>query len=150
MHNAVLVARDFCDCDRDRALEIVSSLMIARLDLFEHAAAVEIPALADQLRLPASTRAALDRHVQELRDWMTGILHWHRNCARYTEAELRRRQAARLGRPGPAAAPWTVRAAFADGGDRARPEARNGAQSRAASAPPGPKASFANRSPINR
>ena len=150
VHNAVLVARDFFDCDRDRALEIVSSLMSARLDLFEHAAAVEIPALADQLRLPASTRAALDRHVQELRDWMTGILHWHRNCARYTEAELRRRQAARLGRPGQAAAPWTVRAAFADGGDRARPEARNGAQSRAASAPPGPKASFANRSPINR
>lgn len=99
VHNSVLVARDFFDCDRDEAVGIISSLMAARLDAFHHAADVEIPALADTMRLPPATRAALDRHIQELRDWMTGIHHWHRNTGRYAEAEQNRLRMARAGRP---------------------------------------------------
>jgi germacradienol/geosmin synthase len=106
VHNAVLVARDFFDCDQDRALEIVRDLMAARLDTFEHAAEIEIPALAAAMRLPPATRAALERHVEELRDWMTGIHHWHRCTARYAEAEQERRRAARLGQ----LSPWGLRA----------------------------------------
>jgi len=30
------------------------------------------------------------RHAHGLRDWMAGILEWHRHCARYTERELLR------------------------------------------------------------
>jgi germacradienol/geosmin synthase len=99
VHNSILVAQDFFDCDRDEALRIISNLMAARLDAFQHAAGIEIPALADTMRLPSATRAALDRHVQELRDWMTGIHHWHRSTGRYAEAEQNRRRMVRAGRP---------------------------------------------------
>jgi germacradienol/geosmin synthase len=97
VHNSVLVAQDFFDCDRDRALPIVSSLMAARLSQFHHCADVEIPAFADAMRLSAATRERLERHVQELRDWMTGIHNWHQNTGRYSEPEQRRRRAARVG-----------------------------------------------------
>ena len=100
VHNSVLVAQDFFDCDRDEAVRIISNLMAARLDAFHHAADVEIPALADTMRLSSATRAALDRHIQELRDWMTGIHHWHRNTGRYAEGEQQRLRMARAGRPG--------------------------------------------------
>ena len=106
VHNSVLVAQDFFGYDRDRALEVVRALIAARLDAFRHAAEVEIPALAAAMRLPSTTRAALDRHVQELRDWMTGIHHWHRHTGRYPEAEQRRRQAARLAQ----LSPWGLQA----------------------------------------
>jgi germacradienol/geosmin synthase len=42
------------------------------------------------MELDADARAALVRHADRLQDWMSGILEWHRRCARYTEAELRR------------------------------------------------------------
>jgi germacradienol/geosmin synthase len=100
VHNCVLVVQDFFDCDRDRALRVVSTLIAARLDTFQHAADVELPALAEAMRLSSTTRAALDRHVQELRDWMTAILNWHQDSGRYPEAEQHRRRMARVGRPG--------------------------------------------------
>lgn len=143
VHNAVLVARDFFDCDRDQALEIIRALIAARLDLFQHAAEVEIPALAEALRLPADTRESLELHIQALRDWMTGILHWHQETKRYDESESRRRRAARLGQTRITSAPWGLRHSTGGLGIE-RP------QSRAASAPPGPNASLANRSPISR
>ncbi|GAA1961970.1 terpene synthase family protein [Catenulispora subtropica] len=145
VHNAVLVAQDFFDCDRDGAVEIVRALIAARLDQFRHAAAVEIPALVDALALAADTREALDRHVQVLRDWMIGVLNWHQNCGRYTEAELRRRRAVRMGMPGLGASPWGLR--HSAGGPAG---VAAGVQPAAASAPPGPKARWANRSPISR
>jgi germacradienol/geosmin synthase len=106
VHNAVLVTQDFFDCDRDRALEIVSALMPARLEQFRHAADVEIPALADTLSLSPDTRASLEQHIHTLRDWMAGILNWHRECGRYTESEQRRRRAVRLSRPKSGAQTW--------------------------------------------
>jgi len=101
VHNSVLVAQDFFGCDRDEAVRIIGNLMAARLDAFHHAADVEIPALADTMRLPSATRASLERHIRELRDWMTGIHHWHRNTGRYAEAEQNRLRTARAGRPSP-------------------------------------------------
>ena len=116
VHNAVLVAQDFLDCDRDRALETISTLMRARLDQFRHCADIEIPALAEAMRLPRTTRAALDQHIQHLRDWMTGIHHWHRTTGRYAEAEQHRRRVARAGRPG-----WGSAGASRGGGGPRRP-----------------------------
>ncbi|ACU75054.1 Terpene synthase metal-binding domain protein [Catenulispora acidiphila DSM 44928] len=101
VHNAVLVVQDFFDCDRDRALEIVSSLMAARLAQFHHSAEVEIPALADTMRLSSATREALDLHIQELRDWLTGVLNWHQRTGRYAEAEQHRLLVTRLGHRSP-------------------------------------------------
>jgi len=90
LHNAVLVVESFFDCDRHQALGIVSDLMTSRMRQFEHAVSVELPALCRDFDLPEETRAALDEYAGELRDWMAGILNWHRKCLRYDEATLRR------------------------------------------------------------
>jgi germacradienol/geosmin synthase len=91
-HNLVLVVERFLDVDRWAAAEIVARLMKARMEQFEHLVAAGLPALfAEQgERLPAAARAALCRQAELLRDWMSGILQWHRSTTRYTDAELRR------------------------------------------------------------
>jgi germacradienol/geosmin synthase len=35
-------------------------------------------------------RAVLTGQADELKEWMSGILEWHRKCVRYTEPELLR------------------------------------------------------------
>ncbi|MGW3963243.1 terpene synthase family protein [Amycolatopsis sp. NPDC005003] len=84
LHNAVLVVRNFLDCTEERAAEVVTDLVHARLAEFEHAAATELPALYRD----DATEQTLLGFVQELRDWMAGFGHWHENSARYTEPEL--------------------------------------------------------------
>lgn len=90
-HNCVLVVQHFLDCGRDRALNIVSDLMNTRMREFQHVVAAQLPVLCADLRLDAAAREALGGYVQELRDWLSGILNWHRGCYRYDEAALRRR-----------------------------------------------------------
>lgn len=89
LHNAVLVVRNFLDCGQDRAAEVVHDLLTARVRQFEHVTEVELPALFEDFGLSAQARAALLGHAQELRDWLAGILHWHRECHRYAAADLR-------------------------------------------------------------
>lgn len=84
LHNAVLVVRNFLDCPEERAFEVVTDLVHARLAEFDHAAATELPALYRD----DATEETLRGFVQELRDWMAGIVHWHGNVGRYTEPEL--------------------------------------------------------------
>ncbi|WP_240490601.1 terpene synthase family protein [Amycolatopsis vancoresmycina] len=84
LHNAVLVVRNFLDCTEERAAEVVTDLVHARLAEFEHAAATELPALYRD----EATEELLQGFVQELRDWLAGIVHWHENSARYTEPDL--------------------------------------------------------------
>jgi germacradienol/geosmin synthase len=83
-HNAVLVVRNFLGCGQDRAFQVVNDLMTARVKQFEHVVDQELPAL----ELDEPGRAALGAYVQELRDWLAGILHWHRECRRYSDASL--------------------------------------------------------------
>jgi germacradienol/geosmin synthase len=96
VHNAILVAQNYLDCDRDEALRVVDALLAARMNQFQHAAEVEIPALADTMDLPPETREALGRYIVELQDWLVGILNWHRGSRRYDEAESRRRKSVAL------------------------------------------------------
>ena len=67
--------------------------MRARMEQFEHILAHDLPALFEELSLDDAARAALLRHAGDLKDWMSGILEWHRRCARYTPGELRRSRA---------------------------------------------------------
>ncbi|MFI0864834.1 germacradienol/geosmin synthase [Streptomyces smyrnaeus] len=90
IHNGLLVVRDFFDCDYPTALRIVDDLMKSRMRQFQHVAAHEFPVLYDDFALDGAGRAALDGYVRELENWMAGILVWHRDCRRYTEADLRR------------------------------------------------------------
>ncbi|WP_433246295.1 terpene synthase family protein [Actinomadura nitritigenes] len=87
LNNGVLAVQHFLDCGRDDALPIVNDLMASRRRQFERLATEELPALSDDMGLDADTRAALDAYVAELRDWMAGILKWHRETARYDRRE---------------------------------------------------------------
>jgi germacradienol/geosmin synthase len=92
VHNLVLVVEKFLGVDRWQARDIVADLMKARMQQFELILANDLPALFDEFDLDADTRATLTRYADNYKDWMAGILEWHRKCARYTEAELRRNQ----------------------------------------------------------
>jgi germacradienol/geosmin synthase len=90
VHNLVLVLESFLSVDRLAARDIVADLMAARMREFEHLVARGLPALCADLDLDDVVRDGLLRHADDLKDWMSGILEWHRRCARYTAAELRR------------------------------------------------------------
>ncbi|WP_245633667.1 terpene synthase family protein [Amycolatopsis jejuensis] len=77
LHNAVLVVRSFLDVGQDRAFTIVGDLIAARMAEFQHAVDVGLPSL--------QADAALAEYAESLQHWMSGILHWHRNCQRYAE-----------------------------------------------------------------
>jgi germacradienol/geosmin synthase len=64
----------------------VNDLMTARVKQFEHVVEHELPALVTDLGLAEDALAA---YVQELRDWLAGILNWHQGCHRYGDADLR-------------------------------------------------------------
>ncbi|GAA3544534.1 germacradienol/geosmin synthase [Amycolatopsis ultiminotia] len=100
LHNAVLVVRSFLDVGPDRAFEIVAGLIAARLAEFRHAVDVGLPSLFADHGLDADARATLTGYAEELRNWMAGIVNWHRECVRYTDAELDR--LATPSAPGPA------------------------------------------------
>nr|WP_109280068.1 terpene synthase family protein [Streptomyces orinoci] len=89
-HNGVLVVRNFFGCDYPTALGIVHDLMTSRMHQFQHVAARELPRLYEDLGLPEEGRAVMDGYVADLRNWLSGILNWHRECRRYREEELRR------------------------------------------------------------
>jgi germacradienol/geosmin synthase len=90
IHNCVLVVENFFDCDYPEALDIVSGLMSSRLREFEHVVSTELPVLFDDFGLDTAARATLTGYADELKDWMAGILNWHRLVDRYQEAELLR------------------------------------------------------------
>jgi len=90
VHNMVLVVENFLEVDRLAARDIVVALMTARMEEFEYIVANDLPALFEDFGLDDEVRAVLTRHADDLKEWMSGILEWHRKCARYTEAELRR------------------------------------------------------------
>ncbi|MGN9843050.1 terpene synthase family protein [Nonomuraea sp. H19] len=90
LHNCVLVVQSFFDCDYPAALAIVDDLLSARMKQFLHLVEHELPVVCDDFGLDAAARQELDAFVAELRDWLAGILNWHRYCRRYDEESLRR------------------------------------------------------------
>ncbi len=88
IHNCVLVTQNFLGCDAATAMRVVGDLMTARMRLFQHILAVELPVLLDTLNLDPAAREALWNHAGNLRNWLSGILNWHEGCHRYAEADL--------------------------------------------------------------
>ncbi|WP_317446030.1 germacradienol/geosmin synthase Cyc2 [Streptomyces collinus] len=91
IHNAVLVVQNFFGVDYPTALGVVHDLMTQRMRQFEHVTAHELPVLYEDFQLSGEARAALDGYVRDLRNWLAGILHWHREADRYKAAHLARR-----------------------------------------------------------
>jgi germacradienol/geosmin synthase len=90
LNNGVLVFAHFLGCPIPEAATHTVDLMTARLHQFERVAAVDLPQLYEDLSLDAPVRAAVGRYVEELRDWIAGVVLWHRRTNRYDEAEIRR------------------------------------------------------------
>ncbi|MFG1704922.1 germacradienol/geosmin synthase [Nonomuraea sp. M3C6] len=90
LHNCVLVVQNFFDCDYPTALTIVNDLLTSRMKQFEHIVEHELPIVCADFGLDEEARRDLDAFVAELRNWVTGILNWHRGCFRYDEQTLRR------------------------------------------------------------
>lgn len=88
-HNAVLVFQNFLDCGFTEALGIVHDLMTCRMKEFEHIVATGLPALFDSTDLDTDSRTTLTGFAADLKNWLAGILTWHRQCRRYDEVELR-------------------------------------------------------------
>ncbi|MFF8935994.1 germacradienol/geosmin synthase Cyc2 [Streptomyces paradoxus] len=91
IHNAILVVQSFFGCDYPTGLGIVHDLMSQRMRQFEHVVEHELPVLYDDFQLTGEARAALGTYVADLRNWLSGILHWHREVDRYKDAWLSRR-----------------------------------------------------------
>ncbi|MCY0934116.1 terpene synthase family protein [Streptomyces sp. H34-S4] len=90
VHNYVLVTRNFFDIGYAEALHICHSLMTQRTEEFEHIVDAQLPLLYEDWKLDEGARSGLDDYVGELRDWLAGILNWHRNVRRYREEDLHR------------------------------------------------------------
>ena len=90
LHNLVLVTQHFLDTDRWTAAEITARLMNARMRQFEHLLQTGLPALCEEGRLTQQAQEALGNEAGLLKDWMSGVLEWHRRTPRYKDAELRR------------------------------------------------------------
>jgi germacradienol/geosmin synthase len=89
-HNLVVVVENFLNVDRVIARDIVAELLAARVRQFEQIADVDLPALFEDFNLNEGVRAALTKHAEDLKVWMSGILSWHHATSRYGEQELRR------------------------------------------------------------
>ncbi|MYS90705.1 MULTISPECIES: germacradienol/geosmin synthase Cyc2 [Streptomyces] len=83
IHNAILVVQSFFGCDYPTGLGIVHDLMSQRMRQFEHVVEHELPILYEDFRLTDEGRAAMQQYVADLRNWMAGILNWHREVDRY-------------------------------------------------------------------
>jgi germacradienol/geosmin synthase len=91
LHNIVLVVQKFLNADRIRARDVVNNLMTARMEQFEHIVANDLPAMFTEVGLDEQTQQVLTKHADDLKDWMAGVLAWHRHTLRYPEAQLRAR-----------------------------------------------------------
>src|SRR3954469_1466861 len=90
VHSLVLVLENFLGVDRMTARDITNKLMNARMQEFQHIVHTDLPAMFEEYDLDEDVREILTRHADDLKEWMSGILEWHRKCVRYTEAELLR------------------------------------------------------------
>ncbi|WP_338895466.1 germacradienol/geosmin synthase Cyc2 [Streptomyces sp. TG1A-60] len=91
VHNAILVVQNFFGCDYPTGLTVVHDLMTQRMRQFEHVVAHELPVVYDDFQLSDEARATMDGYVADLRNWLSGILNWHRQVDRYKPEHLARR-----------------------------------------------------------
>ncbi|MGY6026157.1 germacradienol/geosmin synthase Cyc2 [Streptomyces spinosirectus] len=91
IHNAILVVQNFFGVGYPTALSVVHDLMTRRMQQFEHVAAHELPLVHDDFGLSEEARQAMDGYVGDLRNWLAGILNWHRKVDRYQAHYLARR-----------------------------------------------------------
>ena len=91
LHNAILVVQNFFNIDYPTALGVVHDLMTQRMEQFVHVARHELPIVYDDFDLSDEAREIMGNYVDDLRNWLAGILNWHREVDRYKPHYLARR-----------------------------------------------------------
>ncbi|WSQ12531.1 terpene synthase family protein [Streptomyces sp. NBC_01231] len=91
IHNAILVVQNFFGIDYPTALGVIHDLMTQRMEQFEHVARHELPIVYDDFDLSEEAREVMGNYVADLRNWLAGILNWHREVDRYKADYLARR-----------------------------------------------------------
>lgn len=91
IHNAILVVQNFFGIDYPTALGVVADLLNQRMQQFEHVAAHELPVVYEDFGLSDEAREIMGTYVEDLQNWMAGILNWHREVDRYKADYLARR-----------------------------------------------------------
>jgi germacradienol/geosmin synthase len=91
VHNAILVVQNFFGVDYPTALGVVHDLMTQRMEQFEHVARHELPIVYEDFDLSEEAREVMGNYVDDLRNWLAGILNWHREVDRYKADHLARR-----------------------------------------------------------
>jgi germacradienol/geosmin synthase len=76
LNNGVLAAQRFFGCELGQAVAILADLVDSRLHQFVRVTR-ELPGLAGE------QRAAVERYVRRLQDWIAGDLEWSRRTGRY-------------------------------------------------------------------
>jgi germacradienol/geosmin synthase len=105
IHNGVLVLENWLDIDLDRAIALLNALMTARVGQFEHVRTVELPALMDDLGLPAEARTAVRSYVDRLQNWMAALWAFNKTTRRYEKGALAQALGPSAGRVGLGAPP---------------------------------------------
>jgi germacradienol/geosmin synthase len=85
LNNVVLVTRTFLACTSQRAMDTVNELITQRREQFDHMAAIDLPAVLEHLKFDSAAGEGAARYIQLLRDWMAGVLRWHRLTRRYDD-----------------------------------------------------------------
>ncbi len=88
LNNLVLVTRTFLECTSQQAMDTVNTLITQRREQFDHVAANDLPAVLEHLGSDSAAHEGAARYVGLLRDWMAGILRWHRLTRRYDDPDL--------------------------------------------------------------
>ncbi|MFI6812628.1 germacradienol/geosmin synthase [Nonomuraea sp. NPDC050328] len=83
LHNAVLVMETFFGVGTQEALDIVHALMESRVRQFGHVETNDLPVWLDDIAAGEAVRERVAGYVQELKDWMAGVLRWHLETGRY-------------------------------------------------------------------
>ncbi|HVK20592.1 MAG TPA: germacradienol/geosmin synthase [Actinokineospora sp.] len=96
LHNIVLVVEKFLGIDRMAARDVVADLMNDRMRQFQQIADHDLPAMLTEFAIAEPTRSILLQHAEDMKEWMSGILEWHRKVVRYGESDLRRHAAPAL------------------------------------------------------
>jgi germacradienol/geosmin synthase len=85
--NGVLVFERFLGLDPQRAANVSSDVLSARLHQFEHTVLVELPLYFEEHGVPPQQRVDVLRYANGVMAWIAGAYEWHFHSSRY---DLRR------------------------------------------------------------
>ena len=82
---AILVVQNFFGCDYPTALGVIHDLMTRACSSSSTSPPTNSPSCTTTSSSRTEARGVMDGYVEELENWMAGILNWHQQVPRYRE-----------------------------------------------------------------